>query len=197
MSHSIIPADSGAENPDPSSADVVQTGASRPEMGSKVSRPGELPNQDGDCQTTPAPQTAGVEVPESEKPVAAAEAVEPSILLAELQRQMNRLQREIRITIQLQLGQMTGRSLGSIQANRELARSIHEMLDAHGLRVRCPHCGNAAILRVSPRSGAAHGVFVFDHTIDGKRTFHGGRITVPEILLVAKPPRKVKKSAIT
>ncbi len=125
------------------------------------------------------------------------EAIEPALLLAELQRQMNRLQREIRLTIQAQLMQMSGRTLGSIQQNRELAKSIHEMLDAHGLRVRCPHCGNAAILRVSPRSGAAHGVFVFDHTIDGKRTFHGGRITVPEIRLVAKPPRKAKKSAVT
>ncbi|QEF96315.1 hypothetical protein Mal15_03420 [Stieleria maiorica] len=111
-------------------------------------------------------------------------------LLAELKREMNRLQREIRLAIQAQLGRMAGQSLGSIEANRELARSIQEMLDAHGLRVRCTHCGNPAILRVSPRSGAAAGVFVFDHTIDGRRTFHGGRIQMPEIRLVAKPARK-------
>ncbi|MEL6105748.1 MAG: hypothetical protein AAFU85_06925 [Planctomycetota bacterium] len=111
-------------------------------------------------------------------------------MLARLQREMNRLQREIRLTIQAQLSQMTGKSLGSLEANRELARSIHEMLDSHGLRVRCPHCGNAAILRVSPRAGAAAGVFVFDHSVDGKRTFHGGRTVVPEIHLTAKPSRK-------
>ena len=111
-------------------------------------------------------------------------------VLGDLKRQMNRLQREIRLAIQSQLSQMAGRSLGSLEANRELARSIQEMLDAHGLRVRCTHCGHPAILRVSPRAGAAHGVFVFDHTIDGRRTFHGGRNVLPEIQLVAKPPRK-------
>ncbi|MEO1524191.1 MAG: hypothetical protein AAFX06_02090 [Planctomycetota bacterium] len=118
------------------------------------------------------------------------DAAQAARMLARLQREMNRLQREIRLTIQAQLSQMTGKSLGSLESNRELARSIHEMLDAHGLRVRCPHCGNAAILRVSPRPGAASGVFVFDHTIDGKRTFHGGKTVMPEILLVAKPGRK-------
>jgi len=114
-------------------------------------------------------------------------------LLAGLQREMSRLQREIRLTIQAQLAQMTGRSLGSLKANRELAQSIHEMLDSHGLRVRCCQCGHPAILRVSPRAGAADGVFVFDHTIDGRRTFHGGRTVVPEIRLVAKPPRKGRR----
>lgn len=111
-------------------------------------------------------------------------------MLARLQREMNRLQREIRLTIQAQLSQMNGKSLGSLEANQELARSIHEMLDSHGLRVRCPQCGNAAILRASPRAGAPNGVFVFDHTVDGKRTFHGGRTVVPEIHLTAKPSRK-------
>ena len=118
------------------------------------------------------------------------DAAQAARMLARLQREMNRLQREIRLTIQAQLSQMTGKSLGSLEANRELARSIHEMLDAHGLRVRCPQCGNAAILRVSPRSGSATGVFVFDHSVDGKRTFHGGRAVMPEIHLVAKPTRK-------
>ncbi|MCS7467570.1 hypothetical protein NZK35_13030 [Stieleria sp. ICT_E10.1] len=119
-----------------------------------------------------------------------AEAAVASAMLADLKREMNRLQREIRLAIQAQLAQMSGRTLGSIEANRELARSIQEMLDAHGLRVRCTHCGHPAILRVSPRAGAAAGVFVFDHTIDGRRTFHGGRVLMPEIRLVAKPARK-------
>ena len=111
-------------------------------------------------------------------------------MLGDLKREMNRLQREIRLAIQAQLGQMSGRSLDSIEANRELTRSIQEMLDAHGLRVRCNQCGHPAILRVSPRSGAASGVFVFDHTIEGRRTFHGGRVSMPEIRLVSKPARK-------
>jgi hypothetical protein len=115
--------------------------------------------------------------------------------LADLQRQMNRLQREIRLAIQEQLAQLSGCSLGSLKANRELARSIQTMLDSHGLRVRCCQCGHAAILRVSPRAGAPHGVFVFDHTIDGHRTFHGGRGVLPEIRLVAKPRRQSKRSS--
>lgn len=114
-------------------------------------------------------------------------------LLGDLQREMNRMQREIRLAIQSQLGQISGRSLGSLQANKELAKSIQTMLEAHGLRVRCTQCGQPAILRVSPRRGAPHGVFVFDHTIDGKRTFHGGWVTAPEIQLVAKPARKSRQ----
>ncbi|MCC9604163.1 hypothetical protein LOC67_26720 [Stieleria sp. JC731] len=107
---------------------------------------------------------------------------------------MNRLQREIRLTIQAQLGQMAGRTLGTIEANRELVAAIHEMLDSHGLRVRCTQCGQPSILRVSPRTGASAGVFVFDHSVDGRRTFHGGRVVMPEIRLMAKPPRKPRKS---
>lgn len=121
------------------------------------------------------------------------DAAQAAAMLGELKREMNRLQREIRLAIQAQLGQMVGRSLGSIEANQELARSIQEMLDQHGLRVRCNQCGHPAILRVSPRAGAASGVFVFDHTIDGRRTFHGGRIQMPEIRLVAKPTRKPRR----
>ena len=110
--------------------------------------------------------------------------------MAELDQELNRLQRAIRLAIQAQLAKLAGRSLGSLQHNRNLAESIHRLLDSHGLRVRCSECGHPAILRVSPRGGAANGVFVFDHTIDGRRTFHGGRSTLPLIRLVAKPPRK-------
>ena len=116
-------------------------------------------------------------------------------VLGDLKRQMNRLQREIRLAIQSQLSQMAGRSLGSLEANRELARSIQEMLDAHGLRVRCTHCGHPAILRVSPRKGSPRGAFVFDHSIDGRRTFHGGAGVVPELRLVSKPTRRGKRAA--
>jgi hypothetical protein len=112
----------------------------------------------------------------------------------ELQRELNRLQRAIRLAIQDQLAKLTGRSLGDLDQNRQLAASIHELLESHGLRVRCSECGHPAILRVSPRDGSAHGAFVFDHTIDGKRTFHGGKGTVPTIRLVAKPPRKKRQT---
>ncbi len=112
----------------------------------------------------------------------------------ELQRELHRLQRAIRLAIQDQLAKLTGRSLGNLDQNRQLAASIHELLESHGLRLRCSECGHPAILRVSPRDGSAHGVFVFDHTIDGKRTFHGGKGSVPTIRLVAKPPRKKRQT---
>ena len=107
-----------------------------------------------------------------------------------MQREFNRLQREIRLAIQDRLGKFSGCSLGDLDANRQLAAAIHQLLDSHGLRVRCNECGHAAILRVSPRRGLPNGVFVFDHTIDGRRTFHGGRGTIPAIVLIGKPPRK-------
>lgn len=110
--------------------------------------------------------------------------------LADLEQQLNRLQRTIRLAIQSKLSELTGNSLGDIQSNRKLVESIHQMLDTHGLRVQCSECGHPAILRVSPRSGIVAGVFVFDHSIEGRRTFHGGRTVMPEIRLVAKPARK-------
>jgi hypothetical protein len=123
----------------------------------------------------------------TQQPMTASEA---EAAMAELDQELNRLQRAIRLAIQAQLGKMFGRSLGSLQQNRNLVASIHRLLDSHGLRMRCSECGHPAILRVSPRGGAAHGAFVFDHTIDGRRTFHGGRGTVPMIRLVTKPTRK-------
>lgn len=109
--------------------------------------------------------------------------------LVELDRELARLQRVIRLAIQAQLAKLTGQSMGTLDANRELVTAIHQMLERHGLRVQCLECGHPAILRVSPR-GESGGAFVFDHSIDGRRTFHGGKGVVPEIRLVAKPPRK-------
>ena len=122
-----------------------------------------------------------------ERPLSASEA---SQSLGQLEEELNRLQRTIRLAIQSQLAKWAGRSMGTLEQNRNLADSIHRMLDGHGLRVRCNECGHPAILRVSPRRGMPAGVFVFDHTIDGQRTFHGGRGTLPPLRLVAKPPRK-------
>ena len=120
---------------------------------------------------------------------------ESNATLGELQQELNRLQRMVRIAIQTQLASLTGRSLGDIKQNRELIASIHEVLESHGLRIQCVECGHPAILRVSPRPSSPHGVFVFDHTLDGRRTFHGGGSAVPTIKLVAKPPRKKPRRA--
>lgn len=110
--------------------------------------------------------------------------------LVGLEQELNRIQRSMRLTLQSKLQAFAGRSLGSIELNRQFVKSIQKMMDQHGFRVRCQQCGHAAILRVSPRKGIDGGAFVFDHTIEGRRTFHGGTATVPTIELVAKPGRK-------
>lgn len=143
------------------------------------------------AKTIPHPflnfRNIGMSAPQTISPLEAETA------LLELNQELNRLQRTIRLAIQGQLSKMVGRSFDDLEKNRELADSIHQVLDSHGLRVCCLECGHPAILRVSPR-GNGSGVFVFDHTIDGKRTFHGGRKTVPIIRLVAKPPRKPRQT---
>jgi hypothetical protein len=128
--------------------------------------------------------------PAKPAPSLAFSAADANSHLGELQMELNRLQRTVRLAIQKQLAKMTGQSLASLQENRELAKSIHQLLDSHGLRIQCCECGHPAILRVSPRGGVANGVFVFDHTIEGRRTFHGGKTVLPEIRLVAKPKRQ-------
>lgn len=122
--------------------------------------------------------------------LANAQLANAQLALGELQEEINRLQRSIRLSIQSQLIKLAGQSLGSLEHNQQLASSIHALLESHGLRVRCSECGHPAILRVSPRAGIAHGVFVFDHTIEGRRTFHGGRTSMPEVRLMAKPARR-------
>lgn len=122
---------------------------------------------------------------------------EADAAMAELNQELARLQRSIRMAIQAQLAKLAGRAMETLTQNQELAQSIHQLLDGHGLRVQCSECGHPAILRVSPRPGSNAGVFVFDHTIEGKRTFHGGRGVVPQIRLVAKPPRKKKTGTPT
>ena len=104
--------------------------------------------------------------------------------------EVNRMHRTIRLRIQAQLQRLEGCTLANTAENRELVKVIHAMLDRNGLRVQCPECGHPAILRVSPRRGSSRGAFVFDHTIDGRRTFHGGRGTLPPLRIVAKPARR-------
>jgi hypothetical protein len=115
--------------------------------------------------------------------------VMPSEALAALDQELARLQRSIRMAISAKLNQFAGQSMGSIDENRKFVDAIARLLDSHGLRVQCSECGHPAILRISPR-GSSDGVFVFDHTIEGRRTFHGGKGRMPKITLVTKPARK-------
>ncbi|TWU40786.1 hypothetical protein [Novipirellula artificiosorum] len=128
------------------------------------------------------------------KPTRAEQECEPAepggLAIVELERELHRLQRSIRLTIQSHLQTLAGQSFGSLSQNQQMVASIHSLLDSHGFRVQCSECGHPAILRVSPRTGIEQGAFVFDHTIERRRTFHGGRAVMPEIRLVAKPTRK-------
>lgn len=112
--------------------------------------------------------------------------------LVGLQQELNRIQRSMRLTLQGKLQGFVGRTLGTLELNQRLAKLIQGMLEQHGFRIRCRQCGHPAILRVSPRKGMAGGAFVFDHTIEGRRTFHGGSAEVPAIALVSKPNRASK-----
>jgi hypothetical protein len=113
--------------------------------------------------------------------------------LASLQQKMNRLHRTVRLTIEAELASFAGLSFGTLAANEEVVAMIHDVLESHGLRVQCPECGHPAILRCSGRPGVASGVFVLDHSIEGRRTFHGGYSALPELRLVAKPRRRGNK----
>jgi hypothetical protein len=110
--------------------------------------------------------------------------------LGQLTQQIHRLQRTLRLTIEAEFAQWTGQSYGSLSANQDVARLIQQTVDGYGLRLRCPECGHAAIMRCSARPGVPEGVFVFDHCIEGRRTFHGGGATLPALQLVAKPLRR-------
>jgi hypothetical protein len=117
----------------------------------------------------------------------------PSVALAALERELALLQRSIRMAISTKLNQFAGQSMGSIEENRKLVEAIARLLDSHGLRIQCSECGHPSILRISPR-GSSGGAFVFDHTIEGRRTFHGGKGQLPEIRLVTKPLRQKNPS---
>jgi hypothetical protein len=120
------------------------------------------------------------------------DSAEAAAKIEALKQQINRLQRAVRLAIESELADWTGRTYGSLTANQDVVRMIHEMIDGHGLRLKCPECGHPAILRCSARPGIADGVFVFDHQVDGRRTFHGGGVVMPPLRLVAKPPRRRK-----
>lgn len=110
--------------------------------------------------------------------------------LDQLSRQLNGIQRSIRQSIERYLQRFTGATFGSIEDNQQFLRAVQELLETHGLRVRCPECGHPAILRCSRSNGSAGGAFVFDHYIDRRRTFHGGGSTMPSLRVVAKPVRR-------
>lgn len=115
--------------------------------------------------------------------------------LDQLSRQLNGLQRSIRQSIERYLQRFTGATFGSTDGNQQFLRAVQELLEMHGLRVRCPECGHPAILRCSRSNSSPGGAFVFDHYINRRRTFHGGGSTMPSVRVIAKPVRRSAAAA--
>lgn len=110
--------------------------------------------------------------------------------LSALREHVQKLQQQIVQQIELRLQRFKGWSFDSLRENQAFAKSVHQLLDSHGLRVVCPECGNPAILRCLRAGNAKHGAFVFDHYLDSGRTFHGGSTSVPLLRVVPKPARR-------
>lgn len=111
-----------------------------------------------------------------------------------VQQKITAIQRTIRTTIQQYLQSLSGASFESYDENQAFVRQVQSLLDANGLRTECPECGHPAILRCARNASVTSGVFVFDHYLPEGRTFHGGGKTLPEIRVVAKPPRRGRSS---
>ncbi len=110
--------------------------------------------------------------------------------LEQLSGEVESIQSQIRRSIEARLQQFHGWAFGSLAENQAFAKMVHQILDSHGLRVRCPECGSPAILRCLRAGNAKNGAFVFDHYLDTGRTFHGGPTTVPLLQVVSKPARR-------
>jgi predicted RNA-binding Zn-ribbon protein involved in translation (DUF1610 family) len=94
--------------------------------------------------------------------------------------------------VQAFLDGIEGRSFG-LAANKSIVLSTQLLLQRLGLRVRCPHCGEPAILRCRSTRNAKGGSFQFEHSARGKQTNHGGGTTFPAMRLVPAPPDKRRK----
>ena len=110
--------------------------------------------------------------------------------LHEAANEVETIQAQIVVTIQDSLRSLAGRRFGSLAANQRVAKEVHALLDSKGLRVKCPECGAAAILRCQNAGNARTGAFVYDHYLERGRTFHGGPSTFPLLELIPKPPRR-------
>ncbi len=109
--------------------------------------------------------------------------------IVELASILNAVRAETIRRIESKLASLEGARLDSLQANQSLAKSLHQLLDGHGFRLRCPECGEPAIMRCLAAGNSATGSFVFDHYLSQGRTFHGGRSSIPKLAVIAKPAR--------
>ncbi len=125
----------------------------------------------------------------------AASMTQASAQIQQLEGEIEAYQLSIQKTIEARLRQFQGWTFGSLAENQQFAKMVQKILEEHGLRVRCPECGNASILRCANAGNSKNGVFVFDHYLDSGRTFHGGPTTFPAITVVPKPARRIRLNA--
>ena len=92
--------------------------------------------------------------------------------------------------IERQLEMLAGTRLDTLEDNQMIAKYLQRLLDSHGFRVRCPECGEPAVMRCLASGNTLSGSFVFDHVLSQGRTFHGGRSAIPKLEVVSKPIRK-------
>ena len=107
-----------------------------------------------------------------------------------LTREVAGMQRSIRLAYERYLAELNGASFESYEENQALVRRLQGLLDAQGLRIRCPECGHPAILRCVRSAVSKQGVYVFDHYLPEGRTFHGGGRTFPLLRVISKPARR-------
>jgi hypothetical protein len=100
------------------------------------------------------------------------------------------VQATIRITLEQKLATFAGWNFGSLSGNQTFTARVQELLDQFGFRVACPQCGSPAILRCQNTGNSKSGVFLYDHTLDNGRTFHGGPTSFPKLNLVPRPARR-------
>jgi hypothetical protein len=100
------------------------------------------------------------------------------------------VQATIRITLEQHLATFSGWNFGSLDGNQTFTTRVQELLDQFGFRVACPHCGSPAILRCQNTGNSKSGVFLYDHTLESGRTFHGGPTSFPKLTLVPRQARR-------
>lgn len=98
----------------------------------------------------------------------------------------------LRGEIEASLRDLAGQNFGTLRDNQQVVKQVHSLLESVALRVKCPECGEAAILRCQKAGNAKTGAFMYDHYLDSGRTFHGGQTTFPKLALVPKPARRKK-----